>query len=112
VAEGVGFNVFLVKDGAIKTPEHDCLKGITRRTAMEIADTLGISCREADISAEELQSADEIFISSSAGGMFPVTVLNEKPVGNGRPGSITTRINTIYWEWRSSPEHTTPVSYR
>tara|TARA_R110001599_G_scaffold347637_1_gene574110 strand:+ start:7601 stop:8545 length:945 start_codon:yes stop_codon:yes gene_type:complete len=111
VAEGVGFNVFLVKNGAIKTPKHDCLKGITRRTAMEIAETLGISCRESDISAEELQTADEIFITSSAGGIFPVTSLNEQPVGDGTPGPITTRINRVYWEWRSSPEYTSPVRY-
>jgi branched-chain amino acid aminotransferase len=91
VAEGVGFNVFAVKDGTIKTPEHDCLKGITRRTAMEIAETLGIACYEADISPDELRSADEIFISSSAGGMFPVTVLDDQPVGNGTPGEITTQ---------------------
>ncbi|MEO1081723.1 MAG: aminotransferase class IV [Pseudomonadota bacterium] len=111
VAEGVGFNVFVVKNGAITTPAYDCLKGITRRTAMEIAESLGISCEEADISEQELLEADEIFISSSAGGMFPVTRLNDLPVGSGEPGSITSKINATYWEWRASPEYTTPVSY-
>ena len=79
---------------------------------MEIATTLGIECHEADITAEELRDADEIFISSSAGGMFPVTSIDEKPVGDGKPGAISGKINEHYWEWRVSPDYTTPVSYR
>lgn len=111
VAEGVGFNVFMVKNGKIKTPAYDCLKGITRRTAIEIAASLNIACSEADIDADELLDADEIFISSSAGGMFPVTSINEKTVGTGKPGPITGSINATYWEWRRSPDYTSPVTY-
>jgi branched-chain amino acid aminotransferase len=111
VAEGVGFNVFMVKNNEIKTPEHDCLKGITRLSVIEIARELGISCVETNITADELLSADEVFISSSAGGVFPVTTLDNKLISEGKVGAITAKINETYWAWRASPSHTTEVSY-
>lgn len=111
VAEGVGFNVFMVKDNEIKTPKHDCLKGITRLSVIEIARELGISCVESNISTEELLGADEVFISSSAGGVFPVTTLENKTIKDGRAGSVTVKINETYWAWRASPTHTTKVNY-
>ncbi len=111
VAEGVGFNVFAVKDGIIRTPEHDCLKGITRRTVMEIAESLGYACQEDNITAEELLAADELFISSSAGGTFPITSLDGQTIGTGKPGTVTTQLHETYWAWRNSAEFTTQVHY-
>lgn len=111
VAEGVGFNVFIVKDGTIKTPRYDCLKGITRLTVMDIAKSLGIECIEADIYPCELQNAEEIFISSSAGGTFPVTSLNDQPIAGGKAGQLSKTINAVYWEWRRSPKYTSAVTY-
>ena len=112
VAEGVGFNVFIVSGGIIRTPEHDCLKGITRRTVMEIAAEMGLECRSDNVSPDELMSADEIFITSSAGGIFPVTQIEDQSVGGtGTAGRVTTAIRDRYWEWRVMPEHSTAVDY-
>ena len=109
VAEGAGFNVFAVNDGIIKTPDHDCLKGITRRSVLEIAAHLGIDAREANITAKELVAADEVFISSSAGGIFAVSSIDDLTIGSGATGPITELIRNKYWEWRKSAEHTTEV---
>lgn len=112
VAEGVGFNVFAVIGGDLLTPERDCLHGITRRTVLEIAAELGVDAYSTDISAHDLLHAEEIFISSSAGGLFAVVELDGAKISQGRTGPLCDRIHNIYWQWRVSPEKTVPVDYR
>ena len=109
IAEGPGFNVFAVKDGALTTPESGVLQGITRRTALDLAAELAIPAAEAALSADALRSADEVFITSTAGGIIAVTRIDGAPVDNGRTGPITERLTKLYWEKHGDPAWTTPV---
>ncbi|HJO72560.1 MAG TPA: aminotransferase class IV [Rhodospirillales bacterium] len=109
IAEGPGFNVFAVKDGALTTPESGVLRGITRQTALELAAELALPAAEAPLSADGLRSADEVFITSTAGGIIAVTRIDGAAIGDGRPGPVTGRLTELYWEKHSDPAWTTPV---
>jgi len=88
ITEGAASNVFIVKGGQIITPAKDecLLSGITRDLILEIAADAGLSFSESDINADDLQNADEIWLTSSTKEILPVTQLDNKPVGDGKPG--------------------------
>jgi branched-chain amino acid aminotransferase len=111
ITEGPGFNVFLVKNGVLATPDHNMFEGITRRTVTEIAADLQVKCEIRRIRAEELAEADEIFISSTAGGIAPVTVFGGRPVGTGRPGALTARLIDIYWQRHADPAFSAAIDF-
>lgn len=111
ITEGPGFNVFVYYEGALLTPESGVLEGITRRTVLDLADELGIPARLGAFGANVLKEADEVFITSTAGGVMPVTKVNGKPVGMGTPGKVTTLIRRRYWEAHDEDRWTTPVDY-
>ncbi|MDR3095883.1 MAG: aminotransferase class IV [Paraburkholderia sp.] len=111
VAEGPGFNIFVVKAGALYTPERGVLHGITRQTVFDIARQEGIAVHAGAVSEAMLRGADEIFITSTAGGIMPVTRLNNGIVGPGVPGEITQRLLGIYWKWHDAPAYTLAVNY-
>ena len=109
VTEGPGFNVFAVKDGRLTTPARGVLLGITRRTVLELCAELGLPAEERRLPAEALRQADEAFITSTAGGIMPVTRVDGRPLSDGRPGPITGRLRDLYWQKHSDPDWTTPV---
>lgn len=111
LAEGPGFNVFIVKRGALKTPEFGVLPGITRRTVIELCAELGFSVDAADVSPRELRAADEVFITSTAGGIMPVTNVDGAPVACGQVGSVTRRLMDLYWQKHEDPAWSTAVVY-
>ncbi|MFO1058229.1 MAG: aminotransferase class IV [Dongiaceae bacterium] len=111
VAEGPGFNVFMVKDGELLTPEGNVLDGMTRRTVFELAAQLNLKARLAKISPEALRAADEAFLSSTAGGIMPIATVDRTPVGDGHPGPTTGRLRSLYWSKREAGWHGTPVNY-
>ena len=111
VVEGPGFNVFSVKDGVISTPARGVLEGITRRTTMEIAERDGIPVEERAVPADEVREADEVFFTSTAGGVLPVTRVDGTSVGDGAPGKITLRLRRKYWGLHENPSYATPVRY-
>jgi len=98
IAEGPGFNLFAVKDGAALTPAAGTLLGITRRTALELCAELAIPARQGVLSADALRAADEVFVTSTAGGIMAVTRIDDVPVGAGRPGPLTRRLTDLYWQ--------------
>jgi branched-chain amino acid aminotransferase len=102
LAEGPGFNVFLAKDGALLTPGSNVLEGITRRTVLDLAAELGVSGREDDLPPDALRQADEVFLSSTAGGIMPVALVDGRPVGSGKPGPLTLRLRALYWDKREA----------
>jgi branched-subunit amino acid aminotransferase/4-amino-4-deoxychorismate lyase len=110
IVEGPGFNAFIVAGDGLATPGAGVLDGITRRTVMEIAAELGIAMAARPISAAEFQGADEIFLTSTAGGVMPVTRLDGRRIGDGRPGPVTRRIWQTYWRWHEEPRLGTPVA--
>lgn len=111
ITEGPGFNVFVYYEDTLLTPESGVLEGITRRTVLDLADELGIPARLGTFGANVLKEADEVFITSTAGGVMPVTKVNGKAVGMGTPGKVTTLIRRRYWEAHDEDRWTTPVDY-
>ena len=109
VVEGPGFNIFVVKDGALITPREGVLEGITRRTAIEIAQAAGRTVHLRPLSREALRSADEAFITSSGGGLLPVTRVDGIAIGNGLPGPVTRSMVDTYWAWHRDPRYSLPV---
>ena len=109
VAEGPGFNVFAVEAGRISTPASGVLEGITRRTALELAAELGITGGTGVLSPAALKTADEVFITSTAGGIMPIASIDGHRIGRDVPGPITRRLTELYWEKHEDPAWTTPV---
>lgn len=112
VVEGPGFNVFAFSQGALVTPDQGVLEGVTRRTVLEIARALEIPVRLRALPASELRGAQEVFLSSSGGGVLPVTQVDGKPVGNGAVGPVTRQLLATYWGWHADPRYSQPVSYQ
>ena len=110
VSEGSGYNVFLAKDGVLATPQWNILEGITRQTVFDLAAELDIVTQTRIITPEELFNADEVFLSSTAGGIMPVTLVNDVVIGSGRPGPVTTEIGDLYWTKRAQGWLSTPVA--
>ena len=111
VTEGPGFNAFIVSEGVLRTPAHHRLEGITRRTVIEIAERSGRRWEEADIALAELKRAREVFLCSSAGGIFPVVRVDDEIIGDGVCGSVTASILDEYWRLRVDPEWVEKVDY-
>jgi branched-chain amino acid aminotransferase len=103
VVEGPGFNVFAVHDGAISTPDSGVLEGITRRTVIELSDEHGVPIEACPVPAASLRGADEVFISSTAGGIIPVTTVDGEAIGEGEPGPVTLRLRDAYWKLHDDP---------
>ena len=111
VVEGPGFNVFCVRQGAIVTPDVGMLEGITRRTVIEMAQSLGLPLHCRALPASELRQADEVFLSTSGGGVLPVTRVDGQVIGDGRPGIITRQLVATYWAWHADPALSRPINY-
>ncbi|MFY7952505.1 MAG: branched-chain-amino-acid transaminase [Armatimonadaceae bacterium] len=94
VAEATGDNLFVIRDGRIVTPPPSagCLKGITRQVAMELADQLGVATSEADLTLYDVYTADECFLTGTAAEIIPAVTLDERLIGDGKPGPITRRL--------------------
>ena len=111
ITEGPGFNVFALCEGRLVTPLAGVLPGITRRTVLEICNSLDIPAMASDLSTLSLRQASEVFITSTAGGVIPVTKLDGQAVGLGRPGPVTERIRQAYWDWHRDPRYSETVAY-
>ena len=111
VTEGPGFNVFAVKDKVLITPNRGVLAGVSRKTVLEMADHLGIKTCVRSLSVEELLEADEVFLSSSGGGVIPIIRVNETIFGNGASGPISVQLNETYWNWTTLEKYRDPIDY-
>lgn len=109
VTEGPGFNLFICKDGRLQTPAEGVLLGITRQTVVELAQSLNVEVVLAPVSETALRDADEVFISSTAGGVMPITKIDGTPIGDGAPGPLTIRLKQLYWDAHDDPKYATPV---
>ena len=97
ITEGTGDNFFMIKSGVIYTPEgRNILRGISRAYVFELADQLGLECKEVNIEPFDLYSADEAFLTGTPFCILPTTHLNGLPIGNGKMGEITT---TLLEKW-------------
>ncbi len=93
VSEGSGDNVFIVKNGVVYTPPTlNNLRGITRAVTIDIIKKLGIPFVEANLGLFDLYSADEMFVTGTAAEICPITVIDGREVGDGKPGEITRKL--------------------
>ena len=111
ISEGPGFNIFMVKDGRVSTPDLSVLLGVTRQTIFEVCAHQGIECLARDIPVEALKSADEVFITSTAGGVMPATRVNGVLIGTGAIGPLTKRITSDYWQMHRDHRYHSTVEY-
>ena len=111
VTEGPGFNVFAVVGGRVLTPDAGVLDGMTRRTVFELCAETNLECTAAPLAAATLRGADEVFLSTTAGGLIPVTRIDGAKVGDGLPGPVTWRLRDLYWRKREAGWHGTRVDY-
>jgi branched-chain amino acid aminotransferase len=93
VAECTGDNVFIVHKGELITPSASAgaLKGITRDTALEIAEELGIPWREANITRYDIWVADELFLTGTAAEIVPIVEVDARAIGSAKPGPMTAK---------------------
>ena len=100
VAEGTVSNIFIVKDGVVKTPPLSVgiLNGVTRSLVIGLAQKNNIPLTEQQFQPEELYAADECFVTSTLYEVMPVTSINNKPVGTGHPGDISQSMLSIFRE--------------
>jgi branched-chain amino acid aminotransferase len=111
VVEGPGFNVFCVSHGVLVTPSEGMLEGVSRRTVIEMAQSLGMPLEERALAAPELRGAQEVFISTSGGGVLPVTMVDNYVIGSGHPGAITRQLVKTYWAWHAKPAYSLAIDY-
>ena len=98
LSDGITSNIYLVRDGTLLTPSHDAsiVEGITRRAVLELAGDMGITVSQGLFDVEEIRKADEMFLTSTTREVVPIARVDSKPVGNGRPGPVTTRLLEAY----------------
>lgn len=94
VAECTGDNIFMIKGGRLFTPPTDvgALEGITRSAVIEVADSVKVPFEERMLKLEDFYAADEAFLTGTAAEIIPVTVIDKKRIGTGKPGPITMKL--------------------
>ncbi len=97
LAEGIGSNIFVVRDGAVATPHARwVLPGISRQTVIDLCGELGIACHEADLDLYDAATADEIFMTSTSLCICPVRSIGGRAVPGPLPGPVTRRLGEAY----------------
>ena len=98
VAECTGDNIFVVHRGQLQTPPIDAgiLEGITRNAVLELATEAGIETVEKSMTRHDIYIADECFLTGSAAEVIPVVKLDDRIIGNGKPGPITQQLNEAF----------------
>lgn len=109
ICEAPGYNVFMVKSNVLYTPRDNILMGITRQTVIELAEQAQLKVIEGRIEPFDLYNADEVFLTSTAGGIVPVVELDGRIIGRGRPGQVTKELQDGYLALLESGEKSTPV---
>ena len=109
VTEGPGFNIFMVKDGRVLTPDRGSLHGITRKSVLELCEAMGIEAKVAAIPRALIEDADEVFAATTAGGVMPVSRIGARILGNDRPGPLSLALKQAYWQRHDEGWHRTPV---
>ena len=94
VSEGVGENIFIVKNGKLFTPPvcSGALPGITAQVIAKLAEKLGVEVIESNITPYQLFNADEVFFTGTAAEIVPIREVNKRQIGNGKPGPITKKL--------------------
>ena len=104
VTEGAASNIFIVKNGRLVTPPKGpfILPGITRDLVVEIARAKGVPCDELPVKIEALSAADEVWLTSSTKEILPITRIDGRAVGNGKPGPMHAKMFALYKEYKQA----------
>lgn len=99
ISEGSGENIFIVRRGVLKTtPLTSILEGITRNGIIEIARSEGIKVSEEKFTRDELYIAEEAFFTGTAAEVTPIREVDDRIIGDGKPGEITKKLQTIFFD--------------
>ena len=102
LAETNATHLFLVTGGRVLTPRVvACPEGITRAAVLELCEANGIPCEERDLSLTEAYRAEEMFCSGTMGELAPVTRVDGRVIGDGRPGQVTRRLSELFRQMTS-----------
>ncbi len=112
VCEGAGENIFIVKEDKIITPpiSSGALHGITRTVVMKLAERLGYPAIERNITPNELFNADEVFFTGTAAEVTPISEINKRIIGDGKPGPATRRLIQEFDKITRDPKGGTPIT--
>ena len=101
MTEGSASNIFVVVNGTLVTPPKGkfILPGVTRDLVLELARAHGLACAERDVTESELRNAEELMLSSSIKELLPITRLDDRPVGSGKPGALHARLHGLYQDY-------------
>jgi branched-subunit amino acid aminotransferase/4-amino-4-deoxychorismate lyase len=111
ITEGSGFNIFVVKDGVLRTPRRGVLEGVTRRTVLELAAAKGMQTAVEEVPVSAAYDCDELFFTTTAGGVMPITELDGAPVGGGQVGPVARGLWEAYWEAHYDPKLSFAIEY-
>ena len=111
VTEGPGFNLFVAAGGRLATPAAGVLDGMTRRTVFDLCRDINLGVDAENIPVERVRRGDEVFITSTAGGIMPVTKIDGVPVGGGKPGPLTKQLHDLYWSRKAAGWLGTAIDY-
>ena len=99
VSEATGENVFLVRDGVLRTPPlHTVLDGITRNTICELARDRDFELVESPVTRDDLYVADELFLTGTAAEVTPIREVDQRTIGEGGRGPITKQLQDAYFD--------------
>ena len=111
VTEGPGFNLFVAAGGRLATPAAGVLDGMTRRTVFDLCQDINLGVDAESIPVERVRRGDEVFITSTAGGIMPVTKIDGVPLGDGKPGPLTKQLHDLYWSRKAAGWLGTAIDY-
>ncbi|MEK6596426.1 MAG: D-amino acid aminotransferase [Pseudomonadota bacterium] len=111
LTEGAASNIFVVKDKVLLAPpkSHLMLPGITYDVVLELVAAHQIAHEIREISETEIRAADEILLTSSTKEIMPITCLDGKPVGHGKPGELFTQLHALYQQYKATHMRGNPV---
>jgi branched-chain amino acid aminotransferase len=111
VSEGVGENLFIVKNGKVLTPPSctSALSGVTAQVAIKLAKELGYDVTETNITPFQLFTADEAFFTGTAAEIVPIREVNKRQIGNGSPGPVTKRLMAEFRKIVLDPKEGVPI---
>lgn len=93
VTEGPGYNLFVVTEGVIRTPsDRAVLQGVSRATVFDLARGLGLRVVEEDLQPYDVYTADEVFFASTSPCVLPVSRVDHRAIGDGKPGPVVARL--------------------
>jgi branched-chain amino acid aminotransferase len=111
LVEGPGFNIFARRGDTVITPARGVLEGVTRQTILELLSRETLQVTQGALPAADAQAADEVFITSTAGGVMPVTRMSGQVIADGRPGALTAKLSDAYWALHDDPQYSVEIEY-